>query len=131
MQNYTYYTELLKPSWAPPSWVFAPVWTILYLIIIISFGYVLVKYTKNEFRTGIFLPFFFNALFNILFTPIQFKLQNNFLASIDILLILGTLVWAMKAIWPRTRWVALANFPYLAWVCFATILQISITILNW
>ena len=131
MENYVYYSELLKPSWAPPSWIFGPVWTVLYVIIIISFGFVLFKYIKKQYKTGIFLPFFLNALFNVLFTPIQFGLKNNFLASINILLVLGTLIWAMKAIWPRARWVALVNIPYLAWVSFATVLQLTITALNW
>lgn len=131
MENYTYYSELLKPAWAPPSWVFGPVWTVLYIIIIVSFGYVLAKYIKKEYGTGIFMPFFLNALFNVLFTPIQFKLQNNVLATIDILLVLGTLIWGMKKIWPKARWVAIVNIPYLAWVYFATILQTTITVLNW
>jgi translocator protein len=46
-------------------------------------------------------------------------------------LILGTLLWALVAIWPRVRWVALVNIPYLLWVMFATVLQFSITWLNW
>jgi len=131
MDNYTYYSELIKPAWAPSASVFGPVWTFLYILIIISFGYVLVKYMKKEYKTGIFMPFFLNALFNILFTPIQFGLKNNILATLDILLVLGTLIWAMKTIWPRARWVAIMNIPYLVWVCIATVLQISVTILNW
>ncbi|MDH5442554.1 MAG: tryptophan-rich sensory protein [Candidatus Nomurabacteria bacterium] len=51
-------------------------------------------------------------------------------ASVDIILVLATLVWAMVAIWPHARWVALVNIPYLAWVCFATVLQITILVLN-
>jgi tryptophan-rich sensory protein len=131
MENYAYYSELLKPSWAPPAWVFGPVWMVLYLIIIVSFGFVLIKYSKKEYTTSIFIPFFLNAFFNVLFTPIQFGLKSNILATIDILLVLGTLVWAMKIIWPRARWVAIVNFPYLAWVYFATILQVTVTVLNW
>ena len=48
----------------------------------------------------------------------------------DAVLVLGTLVWAMAAIWRRARWVALVNIPYLLWVGFATVLQLSITWLN-
>lgn len=131
MQNYEYYSELLKPSWAPPSWVFGPVWTVLYILIITSFGFVLTKYIKKEYGTKVFVPFLFNAIFNALFTPIQFGLKNNFLAAIDVLLVLGTLIWAMKAIWPRAHWVVFINIPYLLWVTFASILQITVTILNW
>jgi benzodiazapine receptor len=71
-----------------------------------------------------------NLIFNFAFTPIQFGLKNNLLASIDILLVLGTLVWALFAIFPHLKWVAYANIPYLLWVSFATILQLTITYLN-
>ena len=74
--------------------------------------------------------FILNLLFNAAYTPIQFGLKNNLLASVDILLVLGTLLWALKVIWPRVRWVAYVNIPYLLWVAFATLLQLSITWLN-
>jgi tryptophan-rich sensory protein len=61
---------------------------------------------------------------------LQFGLRNNLLASIDIILILITLIWAMIAIWPYLRWVTYISIPYLLWVSFATILQVSITYLN-
>ncbi|MEZ4103426.1 MAG: tryptophan-rich sensory protein [Candidatus Paceibacterota bacterium] len=51
-------------------------------------------------------------------------------AAIDIVLVLGTLIWAMIVIWPYAKWIAYANIPYLLWVCFATVLQLSITYLN-
>ena len=70
------------------------------------------------------------VLFNLAFTPLQFGLKNNLLAALDIVLVLATLIWALRAIWPQRRWVALANLPYLAWVMFATALQLSITWLN-
>ena len=76
------------------------------------------------------LPFLLNLVFNFLYTPLQFGLQNNYLATIDILLTLGTLIWALIAIWPRARWVVYANLPYLLWVCFATVLQLTITFLD-
>ena len=113
-----WYGELIKPVFAPPAGVFGPVWGVLYVIIAISFGWVLVQ------------PFALNVLFNAAYTPIQFGLRNNVLASFDIVLVLGTLLWAMAAVWPRARWVALVNVPYLLWVGFATVLQFSITWLN-
>jgi len=58
-------------------------------------------------------------------------LQSNLLAGIDILLVLGTLIWLMVAIFPYAQFVAFANIPYLAWVSFATVLQLTITYLNW
>jgi len=60
----------------------------------------------------------------------QFGLKNNILASIDILLVLATLIWALALIYPHIKWIALANTPYLLWVCIATVLQLTITWLN-
>ncbi len=131
MNTYTKYSELIKPTWAPPSWLFGPVWTVLYAIIAVSFGSVFLKTFKQELSWVIALPFILNLIFNFLFTPIQFGLKNNLLASIDIVLVLGTIIWFMFSIWPHMRWVALVNIPYLLWVSFATVLQLTITYLNW
>jgi tryptophan-rich sensory protein len=129
-ESAAWYNQLIQPAFAPPSWVFGPVWTALYVVIAISFGYVFWLAVKRRIPRGIALPFALNLLFNFAFTPLQFGLKNNMLAALDILLVLATLVWALRAIWPHRRWVALANLPYLAWVAFATVLQLSITWLN-
>lgn len=126
-----WYMELIRPDWAPPSWVFGPVWSVLYTILAVSFGYVFWQVYRGVFPKLLALPFVLNLIFNFLFSPIQFGLQNNLLAAVDILLVLGTLVWALAAVWPSARWVALVNIPYLLWVSFATVLQITITFLNW
>ena len=76
------------------------------------------------------MPFVLNLIFNFAFTPIQFGLKNNYLASVDILLVLGTLVWAMVAIYPYAKWITYIQIPYFLWVLFATILQLTITYLN-
>ena len=130
MNTYNWYQTLIKPSWAPPSWLFGPVWSVLYLIIFVSFGKVFLKVATKELPLIIALPFVLNIIFNLAFTPIQFGLKNNLLASVEILLVLATLIWAMLLIYPHSKWIALVNILYLLWVCFATILQISITFLN-
>jgi tryptophan-rich sensory protein len=130
MSNYIWYQMLIKPTWSPPAWLFGPVWSVLYVIITISFGSVFYKAFTKQIPWLVALPFALNLIFNLLFTPIQFGLQNNLLAAIDILLVLGTLIWAMIAIWPHTRWITYAQIPYLLWVSFATALQLSITYLN-
>ncbi len=131
MKSYETYTTYIKPSFAPPSSVFGPVWTVLYIIIAISYISVFQKVIAGEIPKKILIPFILNLVFNFAFTPIQFGLKNNLLASIDIVLVLVTLLWAIISIWPYVRWIAYAQFPYLLWVSFATILQLSITYLNW
>ena len=130
METYTWYQTLIKPAWAPPAWIFGPVWSVLYVIITASFGYVAYLYFKGTIPFAVFLPFILNLIFNFAFTPLQFGLKNNLLATIDIALVLGTLVWALYAIYSYIPWVTYVNIPYLAWVSFATILQITITYLN-
>lgn len=130
MQTYTWYQTLIKPAWAPPAWLFGPVWTVLYTIIAVSFGYVTYQYVKGSVPFFVLLPFLLNLVFNFAFTPLQFGLQNNLLAAIDILLVLGTLLWALYVIHPYAAWVTYVNIPYLLWVSFATVLQITITYLN-
>lgn len=125
-----WYSTLIKPSWSPPSWLFGPVWTFLYLIIAFSFGTVFYKTFQGKLSWLVALPFILNLIFNFSFTYFQFGLKNNLLAAIDILLVLVTLVWALIAIWPHFRFIAYLNIPYLIWVCIASVLQLSITYLN-
>ncbi len=130
MDTYSWYQTLIKPTWAPPSWLFGPVWSVLYVIIFVTYGYVLYQVIQGKLPRIVALPFVLNLVFNFAFTPIQFWLKNNVLATVDILLVLGTLIWALVLIYPHIRIIALLNIPYLLWVCFATILQVTITILN-
>lgn len=130
MEQMEWYATLIKPEWAPPAFLFGPVWTVLYAIILVSFGYVAYLFWKKRIPFPVFLPFVLNIVFNIAFSPIQFGLENNLLAAVDILLVLVTLIWAIASIWPRVRWVALVNIPYLLWVSFAMVLQFTITWLN-
>lgn len=131
MNTSTWYEELIKPSWAPPNWLFGNVWSVLYILIFISFSGVFYQWMNGKLSWMVVLPFILNIVFNIAFSPIQFGLRNNLLAAIDITLILATIIWAMIAIWPYMKWVALMQIPYLIWVCIATVLQLSITYLNW
>ncbi len=131
MESYTWYVTLLKPTWAPPAWLFGQVWSVLYFIIAISFTYVFLQAWRGQLTRIIALPFALNLLFNFAFTPLQFGLRSNLLAAIDIVLVLGTLIWALYAIYPHAPWVTYVNLPYLAWVCFATVLQLTVTYLNW
>ncbi len=128
--TYNWYSQLMKPTWSPPSWIFGPVWTFLYVLIAISFGKVFWMLFKGQIPFIVVLPFILNLIFNFSFTPLQFGLQNNILAGVDIILVLGTLIWAMIAIYPYAQWISYIQIPYLLWVSFATVLQLTITYLN-
>ncbi|MDE2030706.1 MAG: tryptophan-rich sensory protein [Patescibacteria group bacterium] len=130
MPTYNWYSQLIKPKWSPPSWLFGPVWTLLYIMIAISFGKVFIMFAQKKVPFIVALPFILNIIFNLSFTYFQFSLKNNLLAATDILLVLGTLIWAMVAIFPFAKWVTYIQIPYLLWVSFATILQLTITYLN-
>jgi tryptophan-rich sensory protein len=133
MNTYNWYSQLIKPTWAPPSWLFGPVWSVLYMVIAITYGTIFYRAFSGKLSWMIALPFILNLIFNFAFTPIQFGLKNNLLASVDILLVLCTLVWALYAVWrliPELRWIVYVNIPYFLWVVFASYLQLTITYLN-
>jgi tryptophan-rich sensory protein len=130
LNSFSWYRKLKKPSWAPPSWLFGPVWTLLYILITLSFGKVFILTFQRTIPAIVALPFIFNLIFNFIFTPIQFRLKNNFLAAVDILLVLFTLILAMISIYPYVSWIYYIQIPYLIWVSFATVLQLTVTRLN-
>jgi len=130
MQGRSFYAEIKKPRWAPPARIFAPVWTILYVLIALSYGHVGYLFFTGQIVFITALPFALNLIFNLAYSPIQFVLRNYVLGSLDIVLILATLVWEMLVIYPFVPWVAFINIPYLLWVSFATVLQLAVMELN-
>jgi translocator protein len=77
------------------------------------------------------VPFAIHLIANLIFTPIQFGWRNLPLAVIDIFIVWGTIMWMVVSVWKHYRWVAFAQGPYFVWVSLATILQLSITWMNW
>jgi tryptophan-rich sensory protein len=130
MRTQSQYRSYKKPAWAPPAWLFAPVWTVLYAIIAVSFGYVGYRWIMGTIPAGVAFPFVLNLVFNALFTTIQFRWRNFALAAVDVLAVWVTLAWALVAILPIAPWVAYSNLPYLAWVSFASVLQITVAVMN-
>lgn len=129
-KTYERYQKLAKPRWAPPAWLFGRVWTVLYVFILVSYGYIAYQFLIKGMPFILALPFILNLFFNLIFTPIQFKLRNLPLATIDVLLTLVTLVWALGAIYPFIPWVTIINIPYLVWICIASVLEIEILLMN-
>lgn len=126
----SWYDALAKPGWTPEPSVIGLVWTVLYPVIIVVFGYVVVRVVRGTMPARALVPVALNAVANLAFTPIQFGLRDLGLALVDILVVLATIVWTMWAVWPYSRWAALALVPYLVWVCIATSAQAAITVMN-
>jgi len=125
-----WYDALAKPSWTPAPATIGLIWSILYPIILVTFGFVFVQAIRGKLPWRVALPFTINLVANLIFSPIQFQLRNLPLASADILIVLGTIPWMMLAVWPHHRWVTFAQVPYLVWVSIATVLQLAITAWN-
>lgn len=126
----TFYTEIIQPSFAPPSWVFGPVWTFLYVLIIISFGYVTTMVFQRKFPFPYLIPLVINVVSNALWTTLFFRYQNFDLALIDIFIVWGSILWIVILFWNKKRWVSYLQIPYFLWVSFASVLMFSIWTLN-
>jgi benzodiazapine receptor len=126
-----WYNGLNKPLWTPAPATIGLIWQILYPLILISFGFVFVQAIRKKVSWLIALPFAINLVANLIFTPIQFGMRNLPLAAADILIVWGTIIWMVIAVWRRYQWVAVAQVPYFVWGSLATVLQLSITAMNW
>lgn len=131
MMDYSiYYQSITKPFFAPPEWVFGVAWGIIYPLIAIAFIYFLVLLYRKEVPKSLLLVFFANLLANIAFTPIQLELQNTLLATLDIFIVLGTLLYFEYKIFRYSKIIFTLLLPYLLWGAFATVLQTTILFLN-
>src|ERR1700679_2680321 len=126
-----WYNSLAKPSWTPAPTTISLIWMILYPIILVSSGFVFVQAFRGKVGWKVALPFAINLVANLLFMPIFSGLRNVPLAAVDIVIVWATIMWCILAIWRRYRWVAVAQVPYFVWVSLATVIQLSITWMNW
>jgi benzodiazapine receptor len=106
------------------------IWTVLYPVILASFGLVFVRAFRKRLPWRVALPFAVILVANLLFTPIFSGLRNVPLAAADIVIVWATIIWCVAAVWPHCRRVAFAQGPYFVWVSIATVLQLSITWMN-
>lgn len=126
----TWYAGLIKPSFSPPNWIFAPVWTILYFLMGISVCLVWRNGIKNkEIKTAIYY-FSSQLLFNFLWSVIFFGLHLPLAAFIDIIALLIAIVLTMIKFSKISKSAFYLLMPYLLWVGFAAVLNGSIILLN-
>lgn len=124
----TWYAALNKASFNPPSFVFGPVWTILYLFMGISLYLVLVKKIKPS---SLAIKAFSVQLFlNFLWTFIFFGLKNPFFAFIEMVIFWLSIIYTIKLFYKISKNAAYLLFPYLIWVSFASLLNLSVALLN-
>ncbi len=126
-----WYNGLSKPSWTPAPSTIGLIWQILYPVILVTFGFVFVQSLRRKIPPAVAVPFVVNLISNVIFTPIQFGLRNLPLAAVDILIVWSSIIWMTIVVWRYYRWVAVAQLPCFVWVSLATILQLSITWMNW
>lgn len=126
-----WYPTLKKPFFNPPNWVFAPVWTTLYVLMGISGGIVWNEISKQPeiVKKGL-LFFIFQLVLNLIWSYLFFGLKNILLASIEVVLLWLFIYETIVVFKKINRKASLLLIPYLAWVGFASILTISIYILN-
>lgn len=127
--NGVWFTALTKPSFNPPSYLFGPVWTTLYILMGVSL-YLIWNTPKTAFRQkaiGVFgIQLFFNFWWSILF----FSFHQLLFSVVDILLIWGLIIYMIILFKKINPVAAYLQIPYLLWVTFASVLNISISFLN-
>ncbi|MBR1206086.1 MULTISPECIES: TspO/MBR family protein [unclassified Bradyrhizobium] len=121
-----WYAALEKPSFNPPNWVFAPAWTILYVMIAIS-GWSTYSQETNGLASQVWLG---QMALNFLWSPIVFRLHNLAMGLSVIVLLLGLILLFIVLQWQANRLAARLFIPYAAWVAFASLLNFSLYRLN-
>lgn len=122
----TWYQALNKPAFNPPPWVFAPVWTFLYLLIGLA-GWRTIFVTNDRMLTLLWL---IQMALNFAWSPVFFGLKSPSLALLIIIALTCTIVIYAACAWKRDRSASLMFLPYVLWVVFASVLNAAIVWLN-
>ena len=125
----TWYQALAKPSFNPPDWIFAPVWTTLYFLMGVS-GWRIWRRRASRATRGALALFGLQLFFNFAWSVLFFGFQRIDLALIDIVILFVAIVANMILFWRIERLATLLLVPYAAWVVFAIVLNVSIWLLN-
>lgn len=124
-----FYQSLVRPDWAPPAWLFGPVWTVLYILMAFAAWLVWREHGLKNARVALGL-FVVQLLFNGLWTWIFFTWQQGALAFAEIQLLWALIFGTLVAFWRLHRLASFLLMPYLAWVSFACALSFSMWQLN-
>lgn len=125
-----WYAGLAKPVFAPPNWLFAPVWVSLYFLMGVAAARVWeLRAGKASARRGISWYWTQLAL-NTVWSPIFFGMKNIGLALTVIILLWVGIFMTIQNFWKADKWAAILLMPYIAWVSFAAILNTALFILN-
>jgi len=123
---YPWYTTLTKASFNPPSWVFAPVWTILYLMKGTIFALLLRDVRQYKYPL---ITFSLQYILNIIWSPLFFYLHRIDLALYDLfMMVILTILFILQI--KNEKVLLYLSLPYLVWISFAMILNFNIYILN-
>ena len=121
-----WYSQIVLPSFNPPSWVFGPVWTTLYILMSVAIWRIWIHYYDNKILKLYFLHLFFNMIWSVIF----FGFHQIGLALLDLLVILIFIVLLMKIYFVKDKISFALMIPYFAWSFYALILNYNIFILN-
>ena len=125
-----WYVTLNKPSFNPPNWLFAPVWTVLYIMMGLAAGLVWAKGFHHLWVKTALYHFGFQLLLNALWSIVFFGLKKPELALIIMIALLVLIALTYKWFKVVSKKAALLLIPYFAWVAFATVLNYKIWVLN-
>ena len=129
MLNLSWYYTLNQPPLTPPAWVFPPAWTILYILIFVSF--VVFAITPYEIKkTKGYVLFFSQMLLNLAWTPMFFMMKNIGFALIIILVLDILVLMNIKEFWKVSKTAGKILIPYFIWLIYATYLNIGFFLLN-
>ena len=121
-----WYSEIILPTFNPPSWVFSPVWTALYILMSVAIWIVWRKTSDKKILQLYFVHLFFNAIWSIIF----FGFHQIFIALIDLGIILIFIILLMKIYYQVSKISFLLMIPYLLWSSYALVLNATIFYLN-
>ncbi|HTJ95879.1 MAG TPA: TspO/MBR family protein [Rhodocyclaceae bacterium] len=124
-----FYAQLLKPSWAPPAWLFGPVWTVLYALMGIA-AWLVWRANRSHSCTVPLILFLIQLVVNALWSWLFFKWHLGAYSFADILLLWVLIVTILPAFWHTRPLAGALLLPYLLWVSFAVALNYSVWQLN-